>query len=112
LLQPLGYRFPLIPMRGYHQHFAPGHDVDLSRPFVDFDRGFVVSRMEMGIRITSGAEMTTLNAPQRLDQLALVSDLAKNMIDLGPAQGEPWHGARPCMADMKPVIGAAHKHQH
>ena len=37
---------------------------------------------------------------------------ARELLDMGEAvEAEPWMGARPCTADMKPVIGAAPRHR-
>lgn len=58
--------------------------------------------MEQGIRITTGAEMTTLNAPKGFGQLEAVLKIAKNVLPLEEAvESEAWCGSRPCMADIE-----------
>lgn len=111
LTQPLGYDLPLFPMRGYHQHFKVTEKNKINHSLVDMDKGFVMGPMQQGIRITTGAEMTTMEAAKDLGQLNEVLGFAKAILPLEQAvEDEPWAGARPCMPDMKPVIGAANKH--
>lgn len=113
LIEPLGYQLPLFPMRGYHQHFVATNDNTINHSLVDMDKGFVMGPMQQGIRITTGAEMTLMSAPKDLAQLQLVLKYAKRIIPLdSPAESEAWCGSRPCMADMKPVIGAAGRHDN
>src|SRR5699024_6494169 len=58
-----------------------------------------------------GAELNTINAPPRLGQLQAAEDALRELYPLGKRrEGKPWKGARPCLADMKPVIGPAHRH--
>ncbi|MBO1531486.1 FAD-binding oxidoreductase [Psychrobacter sp. F1192] len=111
LIQPLGYNLPLFPMRGYHQHFKVSDKNTIHHSMFDMDKGFVMGPMQQGIRITTGAEMTTMNAPKNFGQLKTVLKLAKKILPLEDAvESEAWAGSRPCMPDMKPVIGPADKH--
>ena len=69
--------------------------------------------MQQGIRITTGAEMTTMDAPKNFDQLNAVLSFAQAVLPLNQrVETEAWAGSRPCMPDMKPVIGAAGKHNN
>ncbi len=111
LIKPLGYDLPLFPMRGYHQHFKTTLRNTINHSLVDIDKGFVMGPMQQGIRITTGAEMTLMEAPKDLGQLQAVLHFAKEILPLNEAvEQEVWAGSRPCMPDMKPVIGAAGKH--
>ena len=113
LIKPLGYDLPLFPMRGYHQHFEVTEQNSINHSLVDMDKGFVMGPMQQGIRITTGAEMTTMEAPKNFDQLNAVLHFAKEILPLENAvESEAWAGARPCMPDMKPVIGAAGKYNN
>jgi D-amino-acid dehydrogenase len=113
LIKPLGYDLPLFPMRGYHQHFKTTEENKIYHSLVDIEKGFVMGGMQQGIRITTGAEMTTMEAPKNLGQLKAVLHFAKAILPLDqPVETEPWAGSRPCMPDMKPVIGAAGKHNN
>ncbi|MBP6116513.1 MAG: FAD-binding oxidoreductase [Neisseriaceae bacterium] len=112
LLAPLGYRFPLFPMRGYHMHYGLAAGKTLNHSIVDFDKGFVLSPMQQGIRMTTGAEMTTLTGAARFEQLAANEAVARTVLPLTEwLLDEPWFGARPCLPDMKPIIGPAPKHE-
>ncbi|MGO1688557.1 MAG: NAD(P)/FAD-dependent oxidoreductase [Psychrobacter sp.] len=111
LIKPLGYNLPLFPMRGYHQHFKVTDKNTINHSMFDMDKGFVMGPMQQGIRITTGAEMTTMNAPKNFGQLETVLKLARKILPLDDAvESEAWAGSRPCMPDMKPVIGPADKH--
>lgn len=113
LIKPLGYDLPLFPMRGYHQHFKINKKKSIHHSMFDMDKGFVMGPMQQGIRITTGAEMTTMNAPKNFGQLNTVLKLAKKILPLEDAiESEAWAGSRPCMPDMKPVIGPAGKHDN
>ncbi len=112
LIKPLGYDLPLFPMRGYHQHFKLHEKNTIHHSMFDMDKGFVMGPMQQGIRITTGAEMTTMNAPKNFGQLKTVLKLARKILPLEDAvESEAWAGSRPCMPDMKPVIGPAGKHE-
>ena len=110
LMRSLGYRYPLFIKRGYHRHFQGGHGPAL--PLLDADRGYVIVPMRQGVRITTGAEFAHLDAAPTPVQLEGATALARELLDLGqPAQEDPWLGARPCTADMLPVIGPAPRHR-
>lgn len=113
LIKPLGYNLPLFPMRGYHQHFKVTDKNTIHHSMFDMDKGFVMGPMQQGIRITTGAEMTTMNAPKNFGQLQTVLKLARKILPLEDAvESEAWAGSRPCMPDMKPVIGPADNHDN
>lgn len=110
LLRPLGYRLPLFPKRGYHRHYQGTSGPRL--PLLDADRGLVIAPMKRGVRITTGAEFAALDAPPTPVQLQRAEASARELLDLPqPVEDQPWLGARPCTADMKPVIGPAPRHQ-
>ena len=106
VLRPLGYRIPMAVKRGYHQHFALEDGAALSHPVADIDSGFVVSPMTLGLRLTTGAEFAARDAPPSPIQIARTRALAAQLLPLGEAvEKTPWMGCRPCMPDMRPVIG-------
>lgn len=113
LIKPLGYELPLFPMRGYHLHFKQEDDNVIHHPLFDMHKGFVIGPMQQGLRVTTGAEFSLLDSEKRLNQLNKVLVYAKQIVGLNEAvEAEPWSGFRPCMPDMKPVIGAAYQHQN
>lgn len=110
LLRPLGYRVPLAFERGYHQEFRPNAARPLLRPIHDIEGAFIVTPVEQGIRITTGVELTSRDAPSSFAQLAAVVPTARSAVEFGEAVGEPWRGARPTLPDSLPMIGPAPRH--
>ena len=110
VIRSLGYAFPLFIKRGYHQHYRSG--ATLHQPLLDAERGYVLAPMQRGLRLTTGAEFAPIDAPPTPVQLAKAEALARGLLDLGePMPEPPWLGARPCTADMLPVMGPAPRHK-
>jgi D-amino-acid dehydrogenase len=108
-LKRFGYRFLMVRKRGYHRHYAGGSP--LRQPLRDAAFGYVMAPMAKGLRITTGAELSTPDAGLTPIQLELAEAAARKLIDLGkPVEPEPWLGTRPCMPDMLPVLGRARAH--
>ena len=108
LLKRFGYRIPMIEKRGYHQHYRNN---PLDKPLMDASVGAVFVPMKLGMRITTGAELTAMTATQNLRQLDYAEAGARKVLDFGgPVENRPWHGTRPCMPDMLPVVGRAPRH--
>ena len=83
----------------------------LHQPVLDAERGYVLAPMQRGLRLTTGAEFAPIDAPPTPVQLAKAEVLARELVELGEALPEPpWFGARPCTADMLPVMGPAPRH--
>jgi len=100
----------MVTKRGYHGHFAS--PATLARPYVDVDNGIVLSSMARGLRITTGAHLTGLAAPRDLRQLQRGAQAAAELVPLGdPVPDSIWHGHRPCLPDMLPLVGAAPRHR-
>lgn len=109
LVRRLGYRMPLFLKRGYHQHYTG--TARLNDPVLDAERGYVLAPMRRGLRLTTGAEFAPIDAPPTPVQVARAEREARDLIALGAPLPEPaWLGARPCTADMLPVMGAAPRH--
>ena len=106
VLARLGITLPLAVKRGYHRHFRPQGNAALSRPVLDAQYGYVLAPMEQGIRLTTGVEFASRDAPATPAQFARLLPAAKALFPLGePVEPQPWLGARPCFADSRPVIG-------
>jgi D-amino-acid dehydrogenase len=111
VIRPLGYGFPLAVKRGYHMHYRPAGEARLNYPLLDAEGGFFLGPMRGGIRITTGAEFALRDAPKTPVQLERVEPLARALFPLGERlDAQPWMGARPCTADMLPLIGQAPRH--
>lgn len=109
LVRRWGYRLPLFIKRGYHQHYQGG--AVLNQPVLDAEKGYVLAPMQRGTRLTTGAEFAPVDAPPTPVQVPKAERFARGLIDMGHALPEaPWVGARPCTADMLPVMGAAPHH--
>jgi len=110
VLEPLGLKLPMAVKRGYHRHFRAEGNASLARPVVDAENGFLITPMEQGIRLTTGAEFASRDARPTPVQFDRLMPRARALFPLGErADGETWIGARPCFADSRPVIGAAPK---
>ena len=109
----LGYHLPLAVKRGYHMHYKPQGNAVLNHPTLDFEGGYFLAPMVAGIRLTTGAEFATRDAPRTPVQLARAEPVAKRFFPLGArVDPEPWMGYRPCTPDMMPIIGPAPKHKN
>ena len=108
LLEQLGIKVPLFVKRGYHMHYSVEQDATLNHWLMDAEKGFLLEPMRAGIRLTTGAELADLDAAPQYKQLAAAERAARSLFPLGERRdAEPWKGARPCLPDMKPVIGPA-----
>ncbi len=111
-MKRLGYRMPTFVKRGYHMHYAADEARQLHYWLADAEVGYILAPMRAGIRLTTGAELKPLDAPPHHGQLDAAEREARRLY---PSLGErldpePWKGARPCLSDMKPVIGPAPRH--
>ncbi|WP_414475285.1 NAD(P)/FAD-dependent oxidoreductase [Microvirga sp. M2] len=112
VLRLLGYRVPLAVKRGYHVHFRAKAGSLLHHPVVDVDGGFLLAPMTRGIRLTTGVEFAHRDSAPTPLQLDRTEPLAREIFPLERRiDPQPWMGARPCLPDMRPVIGAAPRHQ-
>ena len=103
----LGVKVPMAYERGYHMHYVPPATGSIQRPVYDTAGAYVMSPMEQGLRITSGVELTDLDAPPNPLQLDLAEKAAREAIDLGERlEPTPWLGRRPTLPDSRPIIGA------
>ncbi|HET9904716.1 MAG TPA: FAD-dependent oxidoreductase [Xanthobacteraceae bacterium] len=108
VLGSLGIRLPFAVKRGYHRHYRARGNASLKRPVVDSEVGYVLAPMEQGTRLTTGAEFARRDAPASPVQFGRVLPYARQLFPLGEAiEDVPWMGARPCLPDMRPVLGAA-----
>ncbi|MBP0615096.1 NAD(P)/FAD-dependent oxidoreductase [Jiella mangrovi] len=109
LLGPFGYRIHMVKKRGYHAHYAC--EPSLNLPLMDVANGAVLSPMKDGLRIATGAELTAMGAPSAPRQLAVAETAVRELLPLGNrVEDTPWHGTRPCLPDMLPLVGEAPRH--
>lgn len=107
LTRRFGYTPPMFFKRGYHMHYAPLPGRAVKHWMIDAESGFVICPMKDGLRLTTGAELAPVGAQSTPNQLEQAEKIARRDFPLGErVESQPWVGARPCMPDMKPVIGA------
>lgn len=112
IYKPLGYRIPLAVKRGYHIHIEPADDAVLNHPVVDVERGYLLAPMTRGIRLTTGIEFADRDEAASPIQVDQTEPHARAIFPLGQrVENTPWMGARPCLPDMRPIIGPAPRHK-
>ena len=108
LLEPMGIKLPMAVKRGYHRHFTAQSNASLQRPVVDVANGYLITPMEQGIRLTTGAEFAARDAEPTPVQFDRLMPKARELFPLGErADDKTWVGSRPCFPDQRPVIGRA-----
>lgn len=108
----LGYRLPFAVKRGYHVHFSTKNSAVLNHPVFDADGGYMLAPMRQGIRLATGIEFAPLDSRPNFAQLNLVEPIARRTFPLDKrVEPAPWMGSRPCLSDMRPVIGKGPKHR-
>lgn len=107
-LSTQGISVPLFVKRGYHMHYRPQAQARLRHWLLDPEVGYLIAPMRAGIRLTTGAELVQLDATPDYQQLAAAEAVARKLFPLGERlDPTPWMGSRPCLPDMKPIIGPA-----
>jgi D-amino-acid dehydrogenase len=108
LLNLFGLRLPLAVKRGYHRHFRGQGNTGLTRPVLDSEAGYLITPMEQGIRLTTGAEFASRDAAPSPVQFDRIMPRALELFPLGERTDQKtWLGSRPCLPDSRPVIGRA-----
>ena len=106
LAKQLGDNIPLETERGYHLMLPESTGSLLSRPVVNGDNEFVLSPMDMGMRLVSQVELAGLQAPPNYKPIRRLLPLVKKMLPSIDAREESaWLGYRPSLPDSLPVLG-------
>ncbi|MDP8250729.1 NAD(P)/FAD-dependent oxidoreductase [Pseudochrobactrum saccharolyticum] len=102
-----GMKLPMAVKRGTHLHFSLDDNAALNHPVVEVEGGYVLAPMRQGMRLTTGIEFAAPDAPANRILLDRAEKRARKVLpSLGkPVEAQPWLGLRPCMPDMRPVIG-------
>lgn len=110
LAAKVGHKVPLETERGYHL-MLPEPEVKLTRPVVSFERSFVLTPMEQGLRLAGTVELAGLEAPEHFQRADILFEHAKALLPRVDRQGaQKWMGHRPSLPDSLPVIGRSPKH--
>ena len=113
VFRKFGYGFPLAVKRGHHIHFTMKGGAQLGHSIVDDEAGYVLAPMVQGVRLTTGIEFASPDAPPNRIQIRRTEKIARKLLpQLGDQiEATPWLGLRPCLPDMRPIIGAAPNHK-
>ncbi|SMX36824.1 NAD(P)/FAD-dependent oxidoreductase [Octadecabacter ascidiaceicola] len=109
LARTLGDRIPLETERGYNTTL-PDAAFDLRTHLTFGGHGFVVSRINDGVRVGGAVELGGLKmAPNYKRADILLRKAARFLPDLKTEGGKQWMGFRPSMPDSLPVIGISQR---
>lgn len=107
LAAQLGCWVPLDTERGYHL-MLPLPAVKLERPLASFERSFVMTPMEEGLRLAGTVELAGLKAPPNYRRADILHRHAEAILPgLRRDEARRWMGFRPSLPDSLPVIGRA-----
>ena len=110
LAAQLGIDILVVPERGYHA-MLPHADVGLKTAIHYGDRLISMTPMTGGLRVSSGAELTDVDAAPDWSRCEVVIEGAKTLYpDLDDSGAARWMGPRPSTPDTLPVIGAHPEH--
>ncbi len=109
LMNQLGLKLPLYPVKGYSLTLPLAHDgAAPSSTIMDETYKVAVTRFDDRVRVAGMAELTGFDIKLRPARLAtltkVVTELFPDGVDLTKA--EPWTGLRPMTPDGTPIIGA------
>ena len=110
-----GHKVPLETERGYHLMLPHGTSADgrplLGRPVYCMDPGFVLAPMDHGLRLTSGVELASKDAPPDFGIPRRILPIARRYLPgLDQTVLSEWQGCRPSLPDSLPVIGPSRRH--
>lgn len=109
LASSIGDRIPLETERGYNTTL-PEAQFDLRTQLTFARHGFVVSRLDSGIRVGGAVELGGLSLPPNFERADALLAKAKTFLPgLETEGGSPWMGFRPSLPDTLPVIGPSPK---
>ena len=96
LVRALGLRLPFFVKRGYHMHYEARGNAGLNRPVLDLEKGYVVTPMAQGLRLTTGAEFARLDDPPSPAHLERLEPFAARCFRSGRARRQsPGSAAAP-----------------
>ena len=105
LARQLGDIIPLEAERGYNTTL-PRSAFDVKLQLVFSAHGFVVTRLEDGVRVGGAVELGGLTRPPNYARSKAMLEKAKRFLPgLKAEGGREWMGYRPSLPDSMPVIG-------
>jgi len=104
LVEPLGYRVPMIAERGYHL-LLPAAGTELPLPITLHERQFIMTPMAGSVRLAGTVEFAGVDDPPTMKRANMLFDQARYLFpDLNDDGATQWMGNRPTMPDYLPVI--------
>ena len=105
LIESIGHKVPLETERGYH-YMLPKPDVMINRPVTCYERSFVMTPMEEGLRLAGTVELAGLDKPKNDERARQLFRNAKELLpSIKEDDASTWMGHRPSLPDSLPVIG-------
>lgn len=112
LARDLGLRIPVAALQGYH-HQLPDAGVNLNRPILYSNGGFVLTPLSTGLRIGGTIEIAGHDPRPDFRRADILAEKARAVLPgLDTTGGKQWMGPRPFMPDTMPVIGRAPNHSN
>lgn len=112
LTRTLDVRIPLETERGYNTTL-PASAFDLRTQVTFGGHGFVITKLNSGVRVGGAVELGGLDLPPNFQRADAMLKKAKTfMPDLDITGGTQWMGFRPSMPDSLPAIGPLPGHPH
>ena len=109
LTATLGDLVPLETERGYSTTL-PNANTGLRRQIISAEHAFVMTPMEMGLRLAGTVELAGLRHPPNWARAdVLVTKASRFLPNLNTSEGKRWMGHRPGLPDCLPVIGRSRK---
>jgi len=109
LARGLGDRIPLETERGYNTTLPEGA-FDLRTHLTFSSHGFVVTKINNGVRVGGAVELGGLTLPPNFKRADILLEKAKRFLPaLKTEGGTKWMGFRPSMPDSLPVIDRSPK---
>lgn len=109
LLNPLGMRLPVYPIKGYSLTIDVKDDADAPQSTVmDETYKVAITRFDKRIRAAGTAELADFNDDMPKARLATIADSVTSLFPEGGniETAEYWTGFRPATPDGTPIIGA------
>lgn len=112
IARSLGLRIPVAALQGYH-HQLPRPGVQLNRPVLYANGGFVLTPLACGLRIGGTIEIAGHDPKPNFARADVLAEKAQAVLPgLDTTGGRQWMGPRPFMPDTLPVIGNAPAHEN
>ncbi|HVY14902.1 MAG TPA: FAD-binding oxidoreductase [Rhodopila sp.] len=112
LVAMLGEAVNLIPERGYHVMIEDAPHLP-KVPLVSGDHNVSVVTLNTGLRMTTMAELTAIDAPPDHPRAERIFRAAAGMLrGLEVHVASRWVGSRPSTPDSLPVIGRSKRHRN